>query len=126
MNEQEQIPTPRKSGSWMHVRVEIDPEIVESCISSASASRDFGIGYWGESKTSPRGSIYVRESMHALGRKDSPGPWRLLTKQRIRYGLGRLAATAPQAFARFLSGECDATDGDLLIQWAVLGEVKYG
>ncbi len=69
--------------------------------------------------------VYIREIDRCDG-SGEPGDWILLTRDVVRRGIELMATVAPERFARLLSDEQDGDDGDVWLQLAVLGEVKYG
>lgn len=108
------------------IEIKIDASLVESCIASALENRQYGVGYWADTKSSHIGYGCVRER-EASGRSlQKPGPWYILDDEAIRRGLMLMATESPGVFARFFRRETDAPTGDVLIQLAVLGEVRYG
>lgn len=101
----------------MKIAIEIDEAAVASCIDSALRH---GVHYWAH--VSGRA---VREAFVGGGSEGKPGPWRVLSHQRVRRALVVMAEKRPRALARLLTGNADADVGDLLVQYIVLGEERY-
>lgn len=107
----------------IRLEIEVSRENVMSCVVSALES-SCGIGYWAELRARPRDKTTIatiRES-----ETFPPGPWVDLNDEAIAHGLKLLAEKHGETFGRIIEGTADAIDGDVLIQLAVLGEVRYG
>jgi len=118
-----------KARKKMRITIELDSEkeiLVMSCVSSALASLTYGIGYWADVRdASPSNPAicFVRERETSSGK---PGQWLPLRRADIERGLARMALTAPKIFGRIFDDNGDAPAGDILIQYALLGEERYG
>lgn len=49
-----------------------------------------------------------------------------LTPKQVREGLGLMATANPYQFGKILTGDYDATTGDVLVQFCLLGAEVYG
>lgn len=80
--------------------------------------------YWCEIRHTEK-ATFVREH-HGEDKHPVPGPWIMLTQTRRKKGLVLMATLVPAAFGDTLCGGMDGSIGDLWLQCAVLGEIKYG
>lgn len=109
--------------------IAIPIDAVNACVSSAIQSRAYGIHYWadtrwrGEENAEDR-RMQVRESTRA-GRLRN-GPWHNLRDRDIQRGMTLMSHKSTHQLARLINGNADASTGDMLIQLAVLGKIKYG
>lgn len=104
-------------------------DVITVSIEVTSKNFDYLMGdadsaYWAELKRTKRG-VYVREH-NAEDRPPKPGPWIFLSDKRRIGGLALMAKLAPEVFGDFIADNIDSTTGDVWLQCAVLGEIKYG
>lgn len=110
------------------VKFEIDAQRIEDTLEGA------GIGYWGrfhavdgaeslcDCKVFDRYAFEDDESMT----RDASSYMTQLTREKMLAGIALCAVKYPHHFRDFISGNGDATTGDVIVQCAVFGEVKYG
>lgn len=114
----------------IRVSLEIPHSTLMSVVHSAWFYDSHGISYWADRKSDSRARWYVREKHEENDVLDrirwKPGPWRRVSERAIKRGLALMVKAAPKQLARLIEGNADATTGDVLIQLAVLGEVRYG
>ena len=108
------------------VSLEIPEELIVNALDSAN------IVYWARV---PKGADHhdllagrdTATIMELGGAHDGEGDGcRELTGDKVRRGLGIMAAKYPQHFAYLMSDNADAETGDTLVQCALFGEIVYG
>ena len=97
------------------IKAPVDGVVVESCVQSGLRQ----IGYWAVVREREDGALEI-------GEQEQPRVRTLLNDAALTRGLALAAEKHPLLFARLLTGTADAAIGDVLIQLAVLGEVRYG
>lgn len=82
--------------------------------------------YWAETRWTGNNVLQVRE--HNLEMDAKPGPWISLTNKRRQRGYELLFKEYPHIAMQLLKEQpgVDAGDGDVWLQLAILGHVKYG
>lgn len=90
-------------------------------------ARQAYIQYWGCLKRLDR---FLTPTYEVIDNLDEQCHTMHLTPTTLGQGLGYLATSGKQGYceavARILCGMADGSDGDLLVQAAAFGEVKYG
>lgn len=97
--------------------MQIEINLTEKALVSAVASAT--ISYWGQ--CSYRGMFPLAVSDRLDG-----GPAHVLELSDLVRAVGLLASCAPTHLGHLMLGNADGDTGDLLIQLACFGEVKYG
>lgn len=100
----------------MKLAIEVPDTLISSIGSSVHAD------YWAHSRTNSRGQVEIREQECDAGK---PGKWIPLTTKRKRQGLELMASKSPRQFGQALAGNADGNTGDIWLQLAILGFVKY-
>lgn len=111
------------------VEIRVPGASVESCVESALGSVVQGIGYWANVGEDDDGTptVWERDPPTKPETVEAIMAFHMrLDDAAITRGLALLAKKAPKAFGHILSEAADANDGDLLIQCALLGEIRYG
>lgn len=117
-----------KPAETFKFEVEVPAENVRSVIESAVSSSTYGCCYWADvvqgRSDRIRGAYRLREKETAPNGR--PGPWLILDDEAIQRGLALMAVKTPGSLSLILKGDGDGPTGDLLIQFALLGEERYG
>jgi hypothetical protein len=114
----------------MEVKVTVLDEVVEGVLASAF---DSGIAYWARVAGQGRINEECAECwLHAVPLR---GGWvdlsdgtqtRRLNRAAVQRGLEQMANHYGKHFGNVLTGGYDASTGDILVQLALFGEVRYG
>jgi len=108
------------------VKVEVKTGYLESVLASASRGTD----YWAEGagelayESVVHGLLYGGKSVKITDTEDDDKK-HTLTLAKIEKGLAIMAKDEPSEFAEILSEDGDMYTGDILLQCALLGEVRY-
>lgn len=95
----------------VNITIPVDLATVRAAIESAR------VGYWAKIEGG------------CIQETDEPNRWKRwpLSQKDIARALVLMATKGhPKTLGRFINGDADADSGDVLIQYAVLGEVVYG
>lgn len=96
-----------------NINITIADDVVGSVIESSIGA----IYYWARDRALDGGGYTITEYDGAAYRLD---------REKIARGLGLMAAQHPRHFCRVVDGSADHVTGDVLIQLALFGELKYG
>ena len=104
------------------VPVEIDDRILASLIESMPRGADYWSEGWRVIDGGPLngGCLALFESVN-----DQRTPHRLDFRALV-FGLRLMSARRPKSFGKLLAGDGDMNTADLLAQFSVLGEERYG
>lgn len=117
------------------IQVDIPLELVESAVMSAF---DSGIAYWARVKDYANlddtplliAEVPFREGgwvqLEEVWSEDPTERCDRLSLATLQTGLRRMVLASPYQFGELVAGRGDAWTGDVLVQLAVFGEVKYG
>lgn len=112
--------------------VTVPISIADELIEEALCSGLDGIAYWGYYEDDVPEGLRPSEAVmagHVLIIRDTLDDqsfWALTREHVITRGLPLLATLAPQRFAELMAQNADAVVGDLLIQYSLFGELRYG
>lgn len=102
----------------MKINIDIPEENLKSMLLSAT---EF-CGYWARTDAnmtaSLKGCLRVRVVEHLEGY--------VLNRAAIHKGLELCAAGSPHAFKLLLENNCDGPAADVILQYALFGELKFG
>lgn len=103
------------------VTVAISRSEVDSCVESALRSAYFAYRWADLGREPTTDLVRIRDRNGETTCQD----WTVLDADRIEQGLRLMPAKAPRHLANLIRGKGDATTGDVIIQLAVFGEIKY-
>lgn len=116
----------------MRVEIEVANDVIEGALYGAFDSG--GILYWGYAAdhASPTDTFWCLAPLHdgwirvQLSEPDTRYTPQRLDAFALRRGLQLMAERSPKLFGQLVCGDYDANLGDVLVQYAVFGEVVFG